>query len=64
MTIVRPGPKLEIVARNELGEETYASPAISDAQIFLRGAQHLYCIRPARPRRTAADRAKRGAVQV
>ena len=29
MTIVRPGPKLEIVARNDLGEETYASPALS-----------------------------------
>ena len=28
-----------------LGEETYASPAISGGQIFLRGLQHLYCIR-------------------
>jgi outer membrane protein assembly factor BamB len=45
MTIVRPGPKPEIVARNELGEETYASPALSEGQIFLRGVQHLYCIR-------------------
>ena len=45
MTIVRPGPQLEIVARNSLGEETYASPALSAGQIFLRGVQHLYCIR-------------------
>jgi outer membrane protein assembly factor BamB len=45
MTVVRPGPKPEIVARNELGEETYASPALSEGQVFLRGAQHLYCIR-------------------
>ena len=44
MTIVRPGPTLEIVARNELGEETYASPAISRSRIFLRGVGHLYCI--------------------
>jgi outer membrane protein assembly factor BamB len=43
-TIVRPGPQLEIVARNALGEETYASPALSDGQIFLRGTNHLYCI--------------------
>ena len=28
-TIVRPGPKLDIVAENLLGEPTYASPAIS-----------------------------------
>jgi hypothetical protein len=45
MTVVRPGPKLEIVARNELNEETYASPALRTGQIFLRGVQHLYCIR-------------------
>ena len=44
MTVVKPGAELEIVARNELGENTYASPAISDRQIFLRGAKHLYCI--------------------
>lgn len=44
MTVVKPGAELEIVARNELGENTYASPAISDGQIFLRGAKHLYCI--------------------
>jgi outer membrane protein assembly factor BamB len=44
MTVVKPGEELDIVTRNELGENTYASPAISDGQIFLRGAKHLYCI--------------------
>jgi outer membrane protein assembly factor BamB len=44
MTIVKPGPQPEIVARNTLGEETYASPAISGERIFLRGVDHLYCI--------------------
>ncbi len=44
MTVIKPGEELDIVARNELGENTYASPAISDGQIFLRGAKHLYCI--------------------
>ncbi len=43
-TIIRPGDKLDVVAVNELGEHTYASPAISDGQIFLRGEKHLYCI--------------------
>ncbi len=42
--IVRPGPQWEQVAVNELGENCYASPAISQGQIFLRGEKHLYCI--------------------
>ena len=44
MTIVRPEPPFEVVARNELGEETYASPAISNGRLFLRSEKHLYCI--------------------
>ncbi len=44
MHVVRAGPKYELVARNELGEKTYASPALSDGQIFLRSFKNLYCI--------------------
>jgi len=44
MTVIKPGAELEIVARNELGEETYASPAISNGEMFLRGVNNLYCI--------------------
>jgi hypothetical protein len=33
-----------VVAKNELGEETFASPAVSDGQIFIRGVDHLFCI--------------------
>ena len=44
MKVVRPGPELDIVAVNELGEYCFASPAISNGQIFLRGEQNLYCI--------------------
>lgn len=43
-TIVRPGPKLNIVGENHLGEYMYASPAISRGQIFLRGEKNLYCV--------------------
>ncbi len=42
--VVKAGPKFELVARNELGEKTYASPALSGGQIFLRGFRNLYCI--------------------
>lgn len=44
MHVVKAGPKYELVARNELGEKTYASPVLSDGQIFLRGFKNLYCI--------------------
>ena len=42
--VVKPGPKLEVVADNPLGERIYSSPAISHGQIFLRGEKHLFCI--------------------
>ena len=42
--VIRGSNKLEVVAKNELGEPTYASPALSNGQIFLRGERHLFCI--------------------
>lgn len=42
--IVEPGPQLKVVAENALGELSFASPAISDGQLFIRGEQHLFCI--------------------
>ena len=42
--VVRAGEKFDLVATNELGEDTYASPALSDGQIFLRGEKSLFCI--------------------
>jgi outer membrane protein assembly factor BamB len=44
INVVKPGPKFERVARYEMGESCYASPAISDGQVFLRGFQHLFCL--------------------
>jgi hypothetical protein len=43
-TVVRPGPTFEKLAVNEIGEETYASPAVSQGQIFIRGVKHLFAI--------------------
>ena len=49
VNVIKAGSQFERVARNELGEKTYASPAISGGQIFLRSFEQLYCIgRPAR----------------
>ncbi|MGE0758411.1 MAG: PQQ-binding-like beta-propeller repeat protein [Pirellulaceae bacterium] len=44
-TVFRPNPdKFELLAQNDLGEASHATPALSDGQIFLRTNQHLYCI--------------------
>jgi hypothetical protein len=43
-TVIRPGAKFEVVAKNELREKVSASPAISQGQIFIRGEKHLFCI--------------------
>ncbi len=42
--VLRAGPEFELLHTNRLGEATYASPALSEGQIFLRGEHHLYCI--------------------
>ena len=44
MSVVRPGPVLDVVEVNQLGEQCRASPAVSAGRIYLRGDQHLYCI--------------------
>jgi outer membrane protein assembly factor BamB len=43
-TVLRAGPKFEVMAENDLNDYCLSSPAISDGQIFIRTAQHLYCI--------------------
>jgi len=43
-TVVKPADSFQEVAKNPLGEACYASPAISQGQIYLRGVKHLYAI--------------------
>ena len=42
--MVKAGPKHEILGTNSIGEAVYASPAIADGRIFIRGEKNLYCI--------------------
>jgi outer membrane protein assembly factor BamB len=44
ITVIMPDPKFKYAAKNTIGEKMYASPAISNGKIYLRGLQHLYCI--------------------
>lgn len=42
--IIKAGPKHEVLATNSIGEPVYASPAISDGMIFIRGEKSLFAI--------------------
>ncbi len=43
VNVIKPGVEFDRVAKHYLGESCYASPAISDGQVFLRGFKHLFC---------------------
>jgi outer membrane protein assembly factor BamB len=43
-TVVKAGPKFEVLAENQLEGFCLSTPAISDGQIFIRTAQNLYCV--------------------
>lgn len=44
ITVLKTGPKLEILSKNDMGESCVASPAIADGRIFIRTRNTLYCI--------------------
>ncbi|HMG36834.1 MAG TPA: PQQ-binding-like beta-propeller repeat protein [Blastocatellia bacterium] len=46
--VIRAGPKHEVIATNSIGEPVFASPAISDGMIFIRGEKDLFCISEAK----------------
>jgi outer membrane protein assembly factor BamB len=43
-TVVSASPRFDKLVENQLGDETIASPAISDGRIYLRGRKSLFCI--------------------
>jgi outer membrane protein assembly factor BamB len=45
--VVKAGPSHQILRTNSVGEPVYASPALAGGTIYIRGAQHLFAIRPA-----------------
>jgi len=42
--VIKAGPKHEVIGTNTVGEPVYASPAVADGNIFIRGERNLYCI--------------------
>ena len=43
VTVLRAGGEQEILARNELDDECYATPAIANGRIYIRTRSALYC---------------------
>jgi outer membrane protein assembly factor BamB len=42
--VLKAGPQLEVLAVNDLGDGSQASPAVANGHIFLKGRRYLYCI--------------------
>jgi outer membrane protein assembly factor BamB len=42
--VLKHGDEIEVLATNTVGEDVDASPAIVGDQMFIRGAEHLFCI--------------------
>jgi outer membrane protein assembly factor BamB len=42
--VIKAGPAHEVLTTNSVDEPVFASPAISDGMIFIRGEKNLYCI--------------------
>ena len=42
--VVKQGSTFEILAKNELEDGNFASPAIVGVELFIRGFQYLYCL--------------------
>ncbi len=43
VVVLKDAPKLEILAKNDMGESCIATPAIADGRIFVRTLTKLYC---------------------
>lgn len=43
IVVLEQGPKLNILATNDVGESCVATPAIADGRIYVRGRESLFC---------------------
>ena len=44
MFVVKPSPAFKVLARNALGEDCHATPAVVAGRIYVRSIHHLWCI--------------------
>ena len=43
VTVLDPGPQWEIARVNDMGEEIWATPVITDGKLYVRTRSALYC---------------------
>ena len=43
LTVLKAGGEWEVITVNDMGEESYATPAIKDGRIYVRTKSMLYC---------------------
>lgn len=43
--VLQAGPEFKVLSKNTLGEMFWSSPAVVDGALYLRGVDHLYCIK-------------------
>ena len=43
--VLKAGPELKVIGTNKLGEMFWSSVAIADGALYLRGVEHLFCIK-------------------
>ena len=44
ITVVKAGPKFQVLATNKMPDQIAASPAIADGRIYIRGFAALYAV--------------------
>jgi outer membrane protein assembly factor BamB len=44
VVVVAAGPKLQVLARNDMGESILGTPAIADGRLYIRTRTKLYCV--------------------
>ena len=43
--VLQPGPEFKVVGRNRLSDQFWASVAVADGALILRGVDFVYCIK-------------------
>jgi outer membrane protein assembly factor BamB len=51
--VIKAGPKCDVLARNDLGDASRASPAVAAGRIYLKGGRFLFCIGRGEQKRTS-----------
>jgi outer membrane protein assembly factor BamB len=51
--VLAAAPTFKLLAKNALGEPVLATPAVADNRLYIRGAEHLFCITKAADKRAS-----------